>query len=307
MKHKGRYVGQSSRTLFERASEHLQGLSRFDPANFLFKHWAVAHSELPAPPEFHFRVVKSHKDPMSRMIHEAIRILSSASCNSKSERKGYKIARITIEPNEWEKKKEIEILEKANKHEEELMLSVKKRALDTNVKLKPRANPNPKAAQTNLLAFFRKRTMESKNLPSPIAKRPRCSTLDSSLDPGSSTQRASTQNRNNSGAPSLVEYSSSSKGSSTVPSIGFESTTSSFLNNVNSYCQSGVMEEGDISIESEAAAANTSQIGIDHDVSELGSIGTASEIGIDNSISSLGSIGTDSCVPAPEVNPNEGL
>ena len=48
-KHKGRYVGQSSRTLFERASEHLQGLSRFDPANFLFKHWAVAQVNFTPP------------------------------------------------------------------------------------------------------------------------------------------------------------------------------------------------------------------------------------------------------------------
>ena len=247
---------------------------------------------------------------MSRMIHEAIRILSSASCNSKSEKKGYKIARITIEPNEWEKKIEIEIFERANKREEELMLSVKQRALDTNLKVKPpRANTNPKFTQTKILDIFRKRAMDNKNLPSPIAKRRRFSTLESegNLDSDSPMQnRASTPNRNNGEAPRLVEYSSSE--GSNIPSIGFESTTSSFLNNVNSYCQSEVLEEANISVEPEAAAAaNTSQIGIDHEVSELGSIGTASEIGIDHSISSIGSIGTDSSEPVPGINNDEGL
>ena len=37
--HKGRYIGETARTLSERSDEHFKGLRRFDPKNFLVKHW----------------------------------------------------------------------------------------------------------------------------------------------------------------------------------------------------------------------------------------------------------------------------
>ena len=97
--HEGLYVGQSSRTLYERACEHMNGLKNLDTANFLFKHWATAHSEMLTSPEFQFKVVKCHKSPLDRMLHEAVRIIDKATMNSRSESDGYKIPRIKIEPN----------------------------------------------------------------------------------------------------------------------------------------------------------------------------------------------------------------
>ena len=78
VRHKGRYIGQTSRTLAERANEHLAGLRRVDLSCHLVKHWAIVHPELLSAPEFKFSVVKAHKDPMSRMIHEAVKILELA-------------------------------------------------------------------------------------------------------------------------------------------------------------------------------------------------------------------------------------
>ena len=36
--HRGRYVGETSRTLYERVDEHHKGLRRSDVSNFMFKH-----------------------------------------------------------------------------------------------------------------------------------------------------------------------------------------------------------------------------------------------------------------------------
>ena len=72
--HKGIYVGQTSRTLYERLNEHQKSLKRYENSSFMFKHWASAHPELITAPEFDFKVVRKHKDPLSRLVHEAVKI-----------------------------------------------------------------------------------------------------------------------------------------------------------------------------------------------------------------------------------------
>ena len=74
----------------------------------MFKHWAVIHSDLADPPKFEFRVVKVHKDPLTRMIQEAVKIVKHASMNSKTEHRGYKIPRIIVEKDPRETKKDFE-------------------------------------------------------------------------------------------------------------------------------------------------------------------------------------------------------
>ena len=49
--HLGRYVGQSYRTLFERAEEHVKACKRYDLSYFMFKHWATQHHDLVEPPK----------------------------------------------------------------------------------------------------------------------------------------------------------------------------------------------------------------------------------------------------------------
>ena len=101
-------MGESYRTLYERSLEHLQDLNRFDQKSHIMKHWALCHPESDSPPNFRFKVVRKHNDPLSRKIHEAVRISECASLNSKSEWGHYKISRLTIEKSDWERKKEVE-------------------------------------------------------------------------------------------------------------------------------------------------------------------------------------------------------
>ena len=133
--HQGRYVGETSRTLYERAGEHEALLGKLDVTSFMYKHWAIAHKDLEDPPNFKFKVVKKHSDPLSRLIHEAVRIMSSASLNSKSEWGGFKIARLTVDPPEWEKKKLSADQTKREKVENEALLQFKEVNATSNKKV----------------------------------------------------------------------------------------------------------------------------------------------------------------------------
>ena len=82
---KGVYVGETARTLAERAKEHIASCNRMESRSFMFKHWSADHPDLEQPPEFRFSVLKTHKDPMGRLIHEAIKIYENATLNSKSQ------------------------------------------------------------------------------------------------------------------------------------------------------------------------------------------------------------------------------
>ena len=84
-KHQGKYIGETYRTLYERSIEHKASLNRWDQSSFMFKHWALKHSELDSPPDFKFKVLKKHDGPLSRLIHEAVEISKSATMNSKAE------------------------------------------------------------------------------------------------------------------------------------------------------------------------------------------------------------------------------
>ena len=127
--HEGKYVGQTSRTLYERSHEHVKALRRYDFSSFMFKHWAIKHSELDHPPEFVFSVVRKHKDPMGRMIHEAVQILDHATMNSRSEWKGYRLTRLTVEKGDKENKEGVEKIESENKIENQEMLKLKTRVI----------------------------------------------------------------------------------------------------------------------------------------------------------------------------------
>ena len=105
VKHQGRYVGETSRSLSERSKEHLAAARRFDTGSFIVKHWALKHPELNKAHDIRFSVLKTHKDPLSRMISKAIKILDLATLNSKFEWRGYRIGRLTIPLREAEMKK----------------------------------------------------------------------------------------------------------------------------------------------------------------------------------------------------------
>ena len=79
------YIGETSRTLAERVEEHHASCRRMESKSFMFKHWSDKHRNEEHPPEFKFSVVKTHSEPMSRLIHESLKISQTGNLNSKSE------------------------------------------------------------------------------------------------------------------------------------------------------------------------------------------------------------------------------
>ena len=112
---KGRYIAQTSRTLYERSLQHMKFLRYFEIVNFMFKHWSIHHKDSEKPPQFDFRVLKCNSDPLSRLIHESVKICSGASMNSKSEHVGYRVPRLKVEQTDKQTLKDIEASDSVNK------------------------------------------------------------------------------------------------------------------------------------------------------------------------------------------------
>ena len=102
----GLYVGETSRCLFERSNEQIDGMLNGDDKNFIIKHWALKHSKLETPPEKKFSVIKTHQDALSRVIQEAILIECDADINSKSEWRQNAKPRLVIEQTNKQREKE---------------------------------------------------------------------------------------------------------------------------------------------------------------------------------------------------------
>ena len=109
-KSKGIYVGESARSIFERAGEHQADRIAKNEDSHMVKHWLSSHRELNSPPKFRVEVVGSYQDAMTRQIAEAVRIdlRGEDVLNSKSEYSRCKIPRLVIDQDDWRinKKKE---------------------------------------------------------------------------------------------------------------------------------------------------------------------------------------------------------
>ena len=62
----GRHVGETYRMVYERADEHAKVLRRFYHKSLMVKHWDNVHFEQNYDPQFPFKVIKKHFDPLSR-------------------------------------------------------------------------------------------------------------------------------------------------------------------------------------------------------------------------------------------------
>ena len=71
---KGIYVGESARSMYERAKEHEADRVGELEESHQIKHWVLDHPELDAPPKFRFKVVSSFSDALTRQLSEAVRI-----------------------------------------------------------------------------------------------------------------------------------------------------------------------------------------------------------------------------------------
>ena len=98
------YVGETSRSIQERAEEHWGAARRGDPKNHMVKHQSLVHPG--EPPAFHFKLVSSHRSALSRQVREAVRIRRRGGAgqilNSKSEFNRCHIPRLVVEEEDKE-------------------------------------------------------------------------------------------------------------------------------------------------------------------------------------------------------------
>ena len=102
---RGVYYGETSRSLHERAQEHLKDAEGFDAASHMVKHWMVDHPDQKELPLFKFKVVKTFKDCLSRQVAEALRIMTTQDniLNSKNEYLDNCIPRITVDESKLDR------------------------------------------------------------------------------------------------------------------------------------------------------------------------------------------------------------
>ena len=70
----GVYVGDSGRSLYERAGEHQQDAMKGKEDSHILKHWQEHHHDQEHHPTFQFKIIGSFQDALSRKISEAVRI-----------------------------------------------------------------------------------------------------------------------------------------------------------------------------------------------------------------------------------------
>ena len=102
----GVYIGETSRTLHERALEHVNDARSFSTKSHIIKHWMTTHPDLPSPPTMIFSVKAQYRDCLSRQIGEALRInfTKDTILNSKNEYLSNTVSRLTIEEDAWERR-----------------------------------------------------------------------------------------------------------------------------------------------------------------------------------------------------------
>ena len=125
---KGIYVGESSRSLYERTKEHRADAVGDAPDSHMRKHWRDSHPEMREMPQFRFKIVMSFKDSLSRQVAESVRIdMRGEVINSKSVYSRNRLPRLEVEKPEWEKTEE-ERRKKIKEWEEKVIWERKRKA-----------------------------------------------------------------------------------------------------------------------------------------------------------------------------------
>ena len=105
MKEGSVYVGESSRTIFERSREHWNDWRSRSDKSHILKHQDDAH-EGNQEPRFMMRTVRFYRSALSRQVGEAVRIMlrggAGSILNSKSEFDRCKIPRLILEEQDEE-------------------------------------------------------------------------------------------------------------------------------------------------------------------------------------------------------------
>ena len=97
-----RYIGENSRSAYERAGEHLADLEDLNPGSYLLKHVIKHHIINPDQVEFRMKILTTHFTAFDRQITEAVKINRNAGpflLNSKAE---YNSIKTNDKKSEWE-------------------------------------------------------------------------------------------------------------------------------------------------------------------------------------------------------------
>ena len=99
----GIYIGESSRSIHERALEHVRDARTFSVKSHIVKYWMSSHPTLPTPPEMEFTVTRRFKDCLSRQMSKALRINNSTDVllNSKGEYGNNSVIRLVVQEDAW--------------------------------------------------------------------------------------------------------------------------------------------------------------------------------------------------------------
>ena len=124
VEHPSLYVGETSRTIQERAVEHLSQARRGDQRSHMVRHQTLQHPG--EPPSFQFKVVSSHRSALSRQIREAVRIRRRGGAgqilNSKGEFNRCHIPRLVVEEEDEEVRKRR--MDRELREKQEMMMSM---------------------------------------------------------------------------------------------------------------------------------------------------------------------------------------
>ena len=115
-------MGESARSIYERAEEHWADTVARKEESHMVKHWVTSHREMLEPPKFKFKVVSSFQDSLTRQISESVRIdlRGGGILNSKTEYSRCRLPRLVIDQEEWKQMKKTEVKE-LEKLEEDLI------------------------------------------------------------------------------------------------------------------------------------------------------------------------------------------
>ena len=213
-----KYLGETCRSVWERAGEHLADLKSLNPTSHLLKHILDRHeTENWEEIEFGIRVVKFTRTPFERQILEAVKIPQERQdhflLNSRSEYNRAEIPRLSAKIGErdykrWEKEGEQELQKEGILKEKIMLLKMEKQRRDQeerkekNKGRQPKLKEKPSKRQKldggiykekNYPGRARKESKESSKKKGESQKR----THGEDIDTGKEEKREETANNNN--------------------------------------------------------------------------------------------------------------
>ena len=177
----GIYIGETSRSIHERAMEHVGEAEDFSVKSHIIKHWRLTHPDDLDMPVIKFRITGMFRDALSRQVREAMSIFYSKDelLNSKSEYVNNCISRVSVPESDWERKErfrneeeeELREREAVNTFKEDILRRRRERDMAAEDP-EDHAEENPETkneSMNNLFSIFNKRSKNTKNISDTIS------------------------------------------------------------------------------------------------------------------------------------------